>query len=731
MPTKVEAGLENPAARQPVEPHQHQLCSGFFVAVIGGRISPRRVGEPLHPSLVMANKALVERPIGERTADRELQAYPRRGGRRRDEAHIGLFEVTHCVRVEPFGIGIDGVTHYATRLLTPVVREHESNPEAAMSHYKSNLRDIEFNLFEAGDLAERLEGGDFDDFDEATVRDILREVERMASEEWAESFVDSDRNPPRFEDDEVILPDSLKRSLDAYFDAGWDRVVLPTEIGGHAGPAQLRWAMSEMFYGGNAAASFYLMGLLIAAIIDRLGTAEQAERWAKPMIQRRWGGAMVLTEPDAGSDVGAGTTKAIAVDSDGGVYHIEGVKRFITSGEHDYPENIVHLVLARREGCQPGTKGLSMFIVPKFLLNDDGSPGDRNGVVATNLEDKMGLKASATCELTFGADRPCVGYLVGNVHRGIRQMFHVIEDSRMSIGAKSTGTLSTGYLNALAYAKERIQSADLTEMLDKDAPRVAIIRHPDVRRMLMLQKAHAEGLGALMFYLAWIEDQHRLEPDDEYWPKLSDLLQPVFKGYASEKAYELLGVSLQVLGGSGFIKDYPIEQYVRDVKIDSLYEGTTGIQSLDLFFRKIARDQGQTLSRLAEDVLDFVKGGSDELTVERESLGRALEDVQAQIGVMGMHAFASMESPREIYKTGLHANALLESVAEVVIGWLLLRHAEIAVGWGSADADASFYEGKVASARFFARAVLPKTRLRRELAEAEDGSLMALDDASF
>ncbi len=310
-------------------------------------------------------------------------------------------------------------------------------------------------------------------------------------------------------------------------------------------------------------------------------------------------------------------------------------------------------------------------------------------------------------------------------------MFQVIEDARMSIGTKSTGTLSTGYLNALAYAKERIQSADLTEMTDKTAPRVPIIRHPDVRRMLMTQKSHAEGLRALMFYLAWIEDQHRLNPDDDYWPKLSDLLLPLFKGYGSEKAYELLGQCLQVFGGSGFIKDYPIEQYVRDVKINSLYEGTTGIQALDLFFRKIARDKGQTLSQLAEELLTFVKGGPDELAAERELLGEALEDVQAQIGVMGAHAVASVEDPPQIYKTGLHANALLESLAELVIGWLLARHAAVALERLADGQDAAFYEGKVDSARFFCRNVLPKARLRREAAQAEDGAVMALSDDAF
>jgi alkylation response protein AidB-like acyl-CoA dehydrogenase len=603
--------------------------------------------------------------------------------------------------------------------------------EVAMSHYKSNLRDIEFNIFEVNELQRDLGKGTFGEFDEHSIRDILLEMERLASEEWADSFIEGDRQPPILVNGRVELPASVKRSLDAYYDSGWDRVSLPREIGGFDGPSQLRWAISELLYGGNASATLYLTGLLIASVINRVGTDEQSKRWAAPLVERQWGGTMVLTEPDAGSDVGAGVTKAIPIDESNDIYHIEGVKRFITSGDYEYPENIVHLVLARREGGEPGTKGLSMFIVPKYLMNDDGSIGERNGVFVTNLEDKMGLKSSATCEMTFGMDRPCVGYLVGGQHQGIRQMFQVIASGRMGVGTKSTATLSTGYLNALTYAKERIQSADLTEIANKSAARVAIIRHPDVRRMLILQKSHAEGLRALMFYLAWLDDQHRLQPDDDYWPKLSDLLLPLFKGYASEKAYELLGQSLQVFGGSGFTKDYPLEQYVRDVKIDSLYEGTTGIQALDLFFRKIARDQGQTLSRLAEEMQSLIDSGPEAFEVERALLGEALENVQGQIGVMGAYAAAALQDPPEIYKTGLHTNALLESLAELVIGWLLLRHAAIAADRPDRGNDSAFYEGKIASARFFARHVLPKARLRREAAAAEDGAVMTLSDDAF
>ena len=407
-----------------------------------------------------------------------------------------------------------------------------------MSHYKSNRRDIEFNLFEYLKVGEYYGKEPFASFDEDTARDALREVDRLATEEFAGSFVAADRNPPELVDGEVKLPEEVKASLDAMYDGGWHLLGLEENLGGFGAPDSLRWATSEMFIGADPATFLYASGGLMARVIAAEGTQEQMEKWAIPMVENRWGATMVLTEADAGSDVGAGTSKAVHISGD--AYHLEGVKRFITSGENDYYDNIIHLVLARRDGGDPGTKGLSMFIVPKFHVKNDGSLGERNGIYTTSIEHKMGIKGSTTCELTLGMDEPCVGYLVGDVHQGIRQMFKVIEDARMMIGVKSAGTLSTGYLNALEYAKERVQSADLSQSMDKTAPRVEIIRHPDVRRMLMLQKAYAEGLRALWMYTTATLDNKVLHPEDEHWDKVNDLLLPMVKGYSSEKAYELL-----------------------------------------------------------------------------------------------------------------------------------------------------------------------------------------------
>jgi len=442
----------------------------------------------------------------------------------------------------------------------------------------------------------------------------------------------------------------------------------------------------------------------------------------------------VLTEPDAGSDVGAGRTRAIQRAD--GSWHIEGVKRFITSAEHDLAENIFHLVLARPEGHGPGTKGLSMFLVPKFRVKSDGSPGERNGVFVTNVEHKMGLKASTTCELTFGANpgQPAVGTLVGGVHDGIRQMFKVIEDARMMVGTKAIATLSTGYLNALDFARNRVQGADLTAMTDKTAPRVTIIAHPDVRRMLMLQKAYTEGMRALVLYTATIQDSIQSAPDDEAAARLNDLLLPIVKGVGSERSYEMLNLALQTLGGSGFLQDYPIEQYIRDAKIDSLYEGTTGIQSLDLYFRKIVRDGGNAFGLLLGKIKDFAAAeeGNGRLKAERAALAEGAANVEAIVTTMTGFLMASPDRPAEIYKVGLNTVRLLMALGDLAVAWLLLTQAEIAqraLDEGTAGPD--FYTGKIATARFFAATVLPRLAAERRIAEETTLDLMDLPESAF
>jgi hypothetical protein len=607
-----------------------------------------------------------------------------------------------------------------------------------MGHYKSNVRDLEFNLFEVFGLQQRLGAGPFADLDSDTARDMLAEVDRLATGPLAESFADADRNPPVFDPatHSVTLPPSFTKAFQALVDAGWPLLGAPAELGGTEVPRTLIWAIAELILGSNPAAFMYSAAPSFAGTLFHLGTDEQ-KKIAALMVEHNWGSTMVLTEPDAGSDVGAGRTRAVAQPD--GSWHLEGVKRFITAGDWDWPENIVHLVLARPEGpgveTRPGTKGLSLFVVPKFHFDlETGALGERNGVYVTGLEHKMGLKVSTTCELSFGEHEPAVGYLVGDVHDGIAQMFKVIEYARMMVGTKAIATLSTGYLNALDYARSRVQGADMTQLTDRSAPRVTITHHPDVRRMLMLQKSYTEGLRALMLYTA--SQQDLVADGDELAERVNDLLLPIVKGVGSERSYEMLALSLQTLGGSGYLQDYPIEQYIRDAKIDTLYEGTTAIQAQDLFFRKIVRDKGQALAKLAGDIQSFVdnEAGNGRLKEERALLATALVDVQGILGTMITSLTASPDEPTSIYKVGQNATRLLMSLGDLIIGWLLLRQAEVAIAAldaGATERDVPFYEGKVAAARFFATTVLPELTARRGIAENIDDSLMTISESAF
>ncbi|WP_141579265.1 acyl-CoA dehydrogenase [Actinomadura sp. WMMA1423] len=611
-----------------------------------------------------------------------------------------------------------------------------------MGHYKSNLRDLEFNLFEVFRRQDLLGSGPYAELDEDTVRSILDEVNRLAEGPLAASFEDADRNPPVFDpaSGTVTMPEGFKKSFKAWMDAEWYRLDLAPEFGGSGAPRSLTWAVAEQVLGANPAVYMFASGPGFAQILWYIGTPEQ-KKFAELALERQWGATMVLTEPDAGSDVGAGRAKA--VQQPDGTWHIEGVKRFITSAEHDMSENIFHLVLARPEGAGPGTKGLSMFLVPKYLVDvETGELGERNGAYVTGVEKKMGLKVSTTCELTFGEKHPAVGYLVGDVHQGIRQMFLVIEYARMMVGTKAIATLSTGYLNALEYAKERVQGADMTQMTDKTAPRVTITHHPDVRRSLMTQKAYAEGMRALVLLTASYQDAVQVAEfegrKDETAEKVNDLLLPIVKGFGSERAYALLGAeSLQTLGGSGFLQEYPIEQYIRDSKIDTLYEGTTAIQGQDLFFRKILRDNGEALKVLAGQIREFAESeaGNGRLKNERALLGRALDDVQGILDPMVGWALGSMENPKELYKVGLNSSRLLLALGDLIVGWLLCRQAEVALnklgGGDVSGSDKAFYTGKVAAAQFFCQTVLPRLASDRAITESTTLDVMDLPEDAF
>jgi alkylation response protein AidB-like acyl-CoA dehydrogenase len=631
-----------------------------------------------------------------------------------------------------------------------------------MTHYLSNTTDIRFNL-DVLDVAAYWGRGPHTAVDVEQAHMLLDELARFArSEAWAGSFTIADRTPLHLDDaGDVTIPDELDRALTAYYDAGWHLLPLPEHLGGAGAPAPLRWAAAELLSGGHAAASLWPIGPLMATIIDAEGTTGQRSL-AHTMLDERFGATMVLTEPDAGSDVGAARTRAVKVadnDTDGGdlgsLWRIDGTKRFITSADAQTHPNTLHLVLARPDGAPAGTKGLSLFLVPKHHLTNHPDvgvvAGTRNGVQIESLEHKMGLNASATCELTFSTgDTPAYGYLLGDTHDGIRQMFHVIEYARMMVATKAMATLSTGHLNAIEYARTRTQGPDLARAGERDAPKVAIIDHPDVRRMLLDQKAHAEAMRALVLYIGWVQDQGvRADAagdteESATWRRREDLLLPLAKGWCSERAYELLGSSvLQTFGGSGYTRDYPIEQYVRDAKIDTLYEGTTGIQAMDLLWRKIVRDQGHAYGWLRGELAAAAEaraGSGDPLAKERAALTAALDALDRHLAVLLSHGAASREdgAATRIHLAGLHTTALLHTLAEMAAAMLLLRQADHALtltttlaetdqdGQGGGGYSRDWLDTKVSTVRWFCRTTLPQASIRAEAAENEDGLAMTV-----
>jgi len=608
-----------------------------------------------------------------------------------------------------------------------------------MSHYTANLRDIEFCLFDLLKREEILGTSIYSDLDRDTVMGMLEEMKRLSENDLAASFVEGDRlgvdfNPAT---GDAKLPPSFIKSYRAYMDGEWWRIDAPVAIGGTVIPASLRWAIAEMVLGSNPSVHIYASGTSFAHVAYALGNEEQ-KKMAKLMVDNDWGATMMLTEPEAGSDVGAGRSKA--VEQPDGTWHITGTKRFITSGDSDLNPNIIHYVLARREGGGPGTKGLSLFVIPKFMFDfGTGALGKRNGVYVTKVEHKMGLNVSSTCEMNLGEKEPAVGYLLGDVHEGIAQMFKVIEFARMMVGTKAIATLSAGYQQALAYAKTRVQGGDMKIMNDKASPRVTIIHHPDVRRSLMVQKSYSEGMRALVLYTASIQDDlaiarasgaEKATVDD--LDALNDLMLPVVKGFGSERSWTLLGTeSLQTFGGSGFTQDWPLEQYVRDAKIDTLYEGTTAIQGLDFFFRKIIKDGGRAIGLLGKEIAAFAQSGGPHAD-EKAALLKSLDDLNAIIAVLVGHAMESQEKPEEIYKVGLNTSRCLMAVGEIITAWLLIRQADIAVEkLSTAGKDADFYDGKIASAKFFVTNMLPHISSDRAIVEATDNSIMEISESAF
>jgi alkylation response protein AidB-like acyl-CoA dehydrogenase len=609
---------------------------------------------------------------------------------------------------------------------------------AGINSYKTDLREIFFTLFEQFGF-ERVAGQvPFEAWGPDEAKAVLQETYRFAREVLGPLNSTGDREGCRVENGGVRTPKGFKEAWKLLWEQGFKTVGVATDHGGQGSPMMLQVVVEEMLCGANAAFNMY-PGLTFGAaeLLAECGTPEQKKHYIEKLLNGIWGGTMCLTEPHAGSDVGA--AKTTARRNPDGTYNIRGTKIFISAGDHDLAQNIIHLVLARVDGASPGTKGLSLFIVPKLRITAEGGTGGSNDVTLGSIEHKMGINGSATCVLNFGENDQCVGELVGGVeHIGMSQMFKMMNGARIAVGIQGVALASAAYFNALEYAKDRKQGSHFTKFKDPTAPRVPIIEHPDVRRMLLEMKAHVEGMRALIVKLAMHTDKARQlagKDDDQaaYHRGQVEVLTPLVKAYASDQAFRLTAQAIQVYGGAGFVKDYPVEQYCRDSKIFSIYEGTNHIQAMDLVGRKLGQAGGAHFQQFMGDVGGFIEAHREHKTFSSEVKQLAA----AQEGLMSsaMAVLGWSQDSAKVALIPLSANRFLQMMSEVAVGWLLLDAAVMAEKsaekLSASDPDRAFYDGKKWSALWYARNVLPNVEQEARLMAQEDASPMQIPDAAF
>ena len=579
-----------------------------------------------------------------------------------------------------------------------------------MAQQLADRRDIDFVLHEQFEVDALSAHDKFADFNRKTIDLIVSEARNLAVKEILPTQTDGDRQGARFENGGVTVPESFHRAWKLFNEGEWLAMTEDPEWGGQGMPRTVALASSEFLNGANFAFLMYA-GLTHGAgkLVETFGTDKQKELYLKKMYTGQWTGTMLLTEPEAGSDVGALTTTA--VKNDDGTYSITGNKIFISSGEHDLAENIIHPVLARIEGAPPGTDGISLFLVPKIWVNDDGSLGEPNDVVCTGLEEKMGIHGNATCSLALGGKGQCRGTLLGEENRGMRAMFLMMNEARLLVGMQGLACASPAYVYAVNYARQRIQGRHLTQLEDKSAPPVAIIEHPDVRRMLLTMKAYVEGMRSLLYYIGLCEDRKELTDDENEKAGLQamvDLLIPVAKGYVTDRAFEVCSLGVQVYGGYGYIREYPMEQLLRDCRITQIYEGTNGIQAMDLLGRKLGMNGGRPVMRLFEEIQKTVAAGKERPGTS--PYAESLEKVTNKLGEVAMSLGATaMENRMAAFA---YASPFMEAAGDVIMAWQLLWRANVAAEKlenGAGKKDAAFYEGVMKSAEYFTATVLPVT----------------------
>ena len=602
-----------------------------------------------------------------------------------------------------------------------------------MAQVIADRRDMDFVLYEQMQVQDLAREEKFKGLTRKTFDIIISEARNFAVKEILPTRVDGDRIGVRLENGRVHVPESYHRAHQLLLEGEWTSMAEAPESGGQGMPHTIARAAAEYLSGANGTLTGYaMMGHGTGKMIDLYGTPDQKKLFLKKLYTGRWGGTMLLTEANAGSDVGALTTSA--VKNPDGTYSLTGNKIFITNGEHDLSENIIHPVLARVEGAPEGTRGISIFIVPKIWVHADGSLGEPNDVVCTGIEEKMGIHGSATCSMALGSRGKCRGYLLGEENLGMKIMFHMMNEARLDVGFQGLNAASSAYLHALNYARERLQGRDLAAGKDADASQVPIIRHPDVRRMLLWMKSHVEGMRSLIYYVCGLFDRMACTGDPQIRQQcndLAELLTPVIKAYCSERGFDTCIQAMQVYGGYGYIREYPVEQLARDCKITSLYEGTNGIQAMDLLGRKLGMKKGRIFMFLLQQIQSTISSakttqGVEALAIETEAAVNRLGEIAGQLGQTAASSrFAAAFA---------HAHPFLEVTGDTIMAWMLLWRAQIAASLlnkGASKKDAAFYEGQIKSAEFFIFSVLPATLGKMNAISRANGAAVEISDAAF
>ena len=602
-----------------------------------------------------------------------------------------------------------------------------------MAQQIADRRDVDFVLHEQLRVEELSKHDIYAEFNKKTVDLIVSEARNLAIKEILPTQEEGDREGTKFENGRVTVPASFHKAWELFKEGEWLAMIEDPAWGGQGMPRTVALAASDYMNGANFAFMMY-PGLTHGAgkLVEAFGTEKQKALFLKKLYTGQWTGTMLLTEPEAGSDVGALTTTA--VKNEDGTYSITGNKIFISSGEHDLAENIIHPVLARIEGAPEGTKGISLFIVPKIWVNDDGSLGEPNDAVCTGVEEKMGIHGNATCSMSLGSKGNCRGLLLGEENKGMRSMFLMMNEARLLVGIQGFSCASAAYMHAVKYARQRIQGRHLLNMMDKSAPSVPIIQHPDVRRMLLTMKAYVEGMRSLLYYVGMCDDRSHVAGSDEDKAKyqgIIDLLIPIAKGYVSDRAFDVCNLGVQIFGGYGYIKEYPMEQLLRDCRITPIYEGTNGIQAMDLLGRKLGLNKGKPIMDLMGEIQDTI--ATAKANGRLEDCAGKLEAALNKLGEVALHLGKTAMSP-QVMAAFAHAYPFMEVSGDVVMAWLLLWRATIAaekLDNGAKKKDAAFYEGQLKSAEFFANCMLPVTLGKMNAILATDSAAVDISEDSF